>query len=77
MKIANGKSKSCFALKKLIIEYVDPTDVMGVHLLASRPEVPHGYSRERFEQALRDRFEVLEDLELKPTRSLWLVRRRS
>ncbi len=59
-----------------VVEFVDAEDDMAVELLASRNEVPHGYSRSVFQTALTDRFDVIEHLDLTPTRTLFLIRRR-
>ena len=60
-----------------VVEYVDPDDPMGQELLASRRATPHEFSRERFLDAVASRFEILADDRLKPTRHLYLLRRRS
>ena len=57
-----------------VIEFVDPADPMSEELLATRKEIPHGYSRDLFDRSVADRFEVVRSVELKPTRQLLLVR---
>lgn len=57
-----------------VIEFVDPGDPMSRELLATRKEIPHGYSKELFDRSVADRFEVIRSVELKPTRHLLFVR---
>ena len=46
--------------RTLIIEFVPPTDSQVVGMLSRMPRAEAGYSVERFEQAYRERFEMLE-----------------
>ena len=57
-----------------VFEFVDPTDPMSKELLATRKEIPHGYSRDLFEACLAERFDVIRRVELKPTRQLIFAR---
>ena len=59
-----------------VIEFVDPTDPMSQELLASRREVPHGYSRDLFEIEIAERFHVTASTSITPTRHLYSLRRR-
>lgn len=43
-----------------LVEFVPPDDPQAARLLARRPEAPHEYSREAFEAAARQRFEIVE-----------------
>ncbi len=57
-----------------VVEYVDPDDDMSQELLASRPTIPHGYSRELFDRQVSDRFEIVSRQTIKPTRELLLLK---
>ena len=60
-----------------VVEFVDPEDEMSQELLASRPAIPHGYSRDLFDQAVSERFEIVDRQTIKPTRELLLLSARS
>ena len=59
-----------------VIEFVDPADEMSVELLASRREIPHGYSLELFETEIDRLFHVQESTIVTPTRRLYSLSRR-
>lgn len=60
-----------------VVEFVDPDDEMSQELLASRPRIPHGYSRESFERAVRERFNIIDRQAIKATRELFLLNAKS
>ena len=62
----------------LVVEFVDPADPMAQRLLAAKRPGSHGdYTRERFEELLRDAFQIERSDTLgSGTRTLYLARPR-
>lgn len=58
-----------------VVEFVDPADPKALELSASRSEIPHGYSREVFEAAARERFSIEDVTDLSGTRTLFALSR--
>lgn len=59
-----------------VVEFVDPADAMSQELLASRREIPHGYSLELFETEVDRLFHVRETAAATPTRRLYFLSRK-
>lgn len=56
-----------------VVEFVDSNDDMSQELLASRPAIPHGYSRDLFDRLVAERFDIVDRQAIKPTRELLLL----
>jgi 2-polyprenyl-3-methyl-5-hydroxy-6-metoxy-1,4-benzoquinol methylase len=63
--------------KNLIIEFVAPEDPMFRHLVRGRSELFTGLTKESFEAAAGRWFEIVRVEQLNPTRSLYLLQKRS
>jgi hypothetical protein len=61
----------------LIIEFVAPEDPMFRHLVRGRAELFSGLSKESFELAAVPWFEIQQSALLNPTRTIYLLRKRS
>ncbi len=56
-----------------IVEYVDPADSQFQRISRGRDSLHRDLTRQSFEYAASERFEIVESLEVTPTRCLYLL----